>query len=115
MKFAVNPYFCVIFALAVCGGTRASEVVRTAAALRAMSPAEANEALPVEMEAVATFVDRSKGMLFAHDGVNGFYVDAQDLIKKSDWLAAGRKLRVRGDQCWSFPSRSGCDGFDRPR
>ncbi len=88
--------YCVMLALALCAGARAAEVVRTAAALRGMSPAEAKMALPVEMEVVVTFVDRSRGMLFVHDGTDGFYVRAPDLVGQSAWLAAGRKLRLLG-------------------
>ena len=86
-----------LLALAGCCGARAAEVVvRTAAALREMPPAVAQQARPVDMEVVVTFVDRSRGMLFVHDGADGFYVKAHELVVKSGWLAAGRRLRLRG-------------------
>jgi hypothetical protein len=38
----------------------AREVIRTAAELRALTVAEAKQALPVEIEVVVTFVDQSR-------------------------------------------------------
>jgi len=61
-----------------------------------LPPAVADRGLPVEMEVVVTFVDRSRGMLFVHDGANGFYLAANDFVKKAKWLTVGGKLRFKG-------------------
>ncbi|TLD69045.1 sensor histidine kinase [Phragmitibacter flavus] len=74
----------------------AAEVVRSAAVLRAMAPDEAKKGLPVEMEAVVTFVDRSWGNLFVHDGTAGVYVMAGEQVKQASWIAVGQKVGVRG-------------------
>jgi signal transduction histidine kinase len=96
MKLAVSRYFCIMLALVLCSSVGAVEVVRSAAQLRAMSLTEAKKGPPVEMEVVVTFVDHSRGMLFVHDGANGFYVSASEVVAKSEWLVVGRKLRVLG-------------------
>jgi signal transduction histidine kinase len=97
MRSAVFQCLWVMLAVALCDdGARAAEVVRTAGALRGLSPAEAKKALPVEMEVIVTFVDRSRGMLFVHDGANGFFVKAHELVGRSAWLTVGRKLRLLG-------------------
>ena len=71
-------------------------MIRTAADLRSLPPEVADQALTVEMDVVATFVDRSKRMLFVHDGSNGFFVGASDIVMCSEWLVPGQKLRLRG-------------------
>jgi signal transduction histidine kinase len=86
----------LLLALSHAAGEPVVEKVRTAAALRGMLPAEARKGLPVEMEVSVTFVDRSRGMLFVDDGADGFYVRGHNLVAKSDWLVAGRRVRLIG-------------------
>lgn len=94
MKSTHIVLFLVLLAAMQLAG--AAEVVRSAAVLRAMAPDEAKKGLPVELEAVVTFVDRSWGNLFVHDGTAGVYVMASEQVKQASWIAVGRKVGVKG-------------------
>jgi signal transduction histidine kinase/ActR/RegA family two-component response regulator len=58
---------------------RSARTIRTAAALRALAPAEARLQIPVVLDCVITFYDREQEIMFVQDRTAGIYVRAHNL------------------------------------
>lgn len=77
------------------GGLWAEEPLTSIAAIRALTPAEAAQGLPVRLEAVVTFYN-TKGNLFVADEHDGIYVAVGPQMAEKLTLQVGDKLWISG-------------------
>ncbi|WP_367872272.1 sensor histidine kinase [Luteolibacter sp. Populi] len=98
-------------ALAMLACALAQETLTTAAAIHGLAPEEAAKGLPVKLEGVITFANKSAMTLFIHDGKSGGFIE-QPLEGSYNWPSAGDRVEVSGitDQGLFAPVIRGIDG-----
>ena len=82
-------------ALAMLASVLADEPLTTAAAIHELAPEEAAKGLPVKLEGVITFANKSAMTLFIHDGKSGGFIE-QPVEGSYEWPHAGDRVEVTG-------------------
>ena len=98
-------------ALAMLASLLAQEPLTTADAIHELTPEEAAKGLPVKLQGVITFANKSALTLFIHDGKSGGFIE-QPLEGDYDWPSPGDRVEVIGitDPGLFAPVIRGVDG-----
>jgi len=76
--------------------TGAVEPITSISRVRALSPEEAAQGLPVSIEATISYCDPPRPSLLLHDGREGIFVSLSDDAQERPKFATGMKVRVEG-------------------
>jgi signal transduction histidine kinase len=87
------PHLLIVLAVLACAA--AQEPLTSARAIHELAPEEAAKGLPVKLEGVITFANKSAITLFIHDGERGGFIE-QPVEGDFDWPLAGDRVEVGG-------------------
>lgn len=80
----------------VVGRVWAVEPLTSLPAVRALTPEQGGQRLPVRLDAVVTFYHPAWGVLFVHDGQSGICVGVPEEMRPQAGFAAGARLEIEG-------------------